>query len=102
MKLQKYACRIFAAMLIVVATACVDKDYRIDEVSGEVTLISGKTKLHIGGLEQKSLGELLGDTEVEGLDKDANGNFGKLFKKEIYLYASDSADISSYVYKEVE
>lgn len=34
--------------------------------------------------------------------KDANGNFGKLFKKEIYLYASDSADISSYVYKEVE
>lgn len=34
--------------------------------------------------------------------KDANGNFGKLFKKEIYLYASDSADISSYVYNEVE
>ena len=34
--------------------------------------------------------------------KDANDNFGKLFKKEIYLYASDSADISSYVYKEVE
>ena len=34
--------------------------------------------------------------------KDANGNFGKLFKKEIYLYKSDSADISSYVYKEVE
>ena len=79
MKLQKYACRIFAAMLIVVATACVDKDYRIDEVSGEVTLISGKTKLHIGGLEQKSLGELLGDTEVEGLDKDANGNFAYTF-----------------------
>ncbi|MBQ2958415.1 MAG: BACON domain-containing protein [Alistipes sp.] len=34
--------------------------------------------------------------------KDVNGNFGKLFKKEIYLYASDSDDISSYVYKEVE
>lgn len=34
--------------------------------------------------------------------KDVNGNFGKLFKKEIYLYASDSADISSYVYKEVK
>ena len=34
--------------------------------------------------------------------KDANGNFGKLFKKEIYLYASDSADISSYVYNEVK
>ena len=34
--------------------------------------------------------------------KDANGNFGKLFKKEIYLYASDSDDISSYVYNEVK
>lgn len=34
--------------------------------------------------------------------KDVNGNFGKLFKKEIYLYASDSADISSYVYNEVK
>lgn len=32
--------------------------------------------------------------------KDANGNFGKLLKKEIYLYKSDSADIASYVYIE--
>ena len=32
--------------------------------------------------------------------KDKNGNFGKLLKKEIYLYSSDSADISSYVYVE--
>ena len=32
--------------------------------------------------------------------KDANGNFGKLFKKEIYLYKSDAADISKYQYVE--
>ncbi|MBQ6940842.1 MAG: BACON domain-containing protein [Alistipes sp.] len=32
--------------------------------------------------------------------KDANGNFGKLFKKEIYLYKSDAADISTYKYVE--
>lgn len=32
--------------------------------------------------------------------KDANGNFGKLLKMEIYLYKSDAADISSYVYVE--
>ena len=75
MKLLNFACRMLAVMLIVVTTACVDKDYRIDEVSSEITLISGTTKLHIGGLEQKSLGELLGDTEVEGLNKDAEGNY---------------------------
>ncbi len=75
MKLQKYACRIFAAMLIVATTACVDSDFRIDEVSGEVTLITGKTKVYVGALDQMTLGNLLGDTEVEGLEKDAEGNY---------------------------
>ncbi len=32
--------------------------------------------------------------------KDANGNIGKLFKMEIYLYKSDAADISKYKYVE--
>lgn len=32
--------------------------------------------------------------------KDANGNFGKLLKMEIYLYKSDAADISEYKYVE--
>ena len=32
--------------------------------------------------------------------KDANGNFGKLLKMEIYLYKSDAADISTYKYVE--
>ena len=79
MKLQKYACRIFAAMLIVAVTACVDRDYRIDEVSGEVTLISGKTKVYVGGLEQMTLGDLLGDNQVEGLEKDADGNYAYIY-----------------------
>ncbi|MBR2436281.1 MAG: BACON domain-containing protein [Alistipes sp.] len=34
--------------------------------------------------------------------KDANGNFGKLFKMEIYLYKSDAANISDYKYIEVK
>ena len=79
MKLQKCACRIFAAMLIVAVTACVDRDFRIDEVSGDVTLIAGKTKVYVGGLEQMTLGDLLGDTQVEGLEKDANGNYAYTF-----------------------
>ena len=32
--------------------------------------------------------------------KDKNGNFGKLLKMEIYLYKSEAADISTYVYVE--
>ena len=75
MKLQNCACRIFAVMLIVATTACVDSDFRIDEVSGEVTLITGKTKVYVGALDQMTLGDLLGDTEVEGLEKDAEGNY---------------------------
>ena len=66
-------------MLIVATTACVDSDYRIDEVSGEVTLISGKTKVYVGALDQMTLGDLLGDTEVEGLEKDAEGNYAYTF-----------------------
>lgn len=75
MKLQNCACRIFAVMLIVATTACVDSDFRIDEVSGEVTLITGKTKVYVGALDQMTLGDLLGDTEIEGLEKDAEGNY---------------------------
>ena len=62
-------------MLIVATTACVDSDFRIDEVSGEVTLITGKTKVYVGALDQMTLGDLLGDTEIEGLEKDAEGNY---------------------------
>ena len=62
-------------MLIVATTACVDSDFRIDEVSGEVTLISGKTKVYVGALDQMTLGDLLGDTQIEGLEKDAEGNY---------------------------
>ena len=32
--------------------------------------------------------------------KDANGNYGKLFKDMFILYYSDAADTSSYVYSE--
>ena len=73
MKLQKYACRIFAVMLIIVTSSCVDNNYRIDEVSTEVTIASGKTTLPIGYLENKTLGDLL--ARIEGLSVDADGNY---------------------------
>ena len=34
--------------------------------------------------------------------KDKNGNFGQLFKTELYLYKSDSADVDNYSYVETK
>lgn len=39
---------------------------------------------------------------VIAVAKDMNGNFGKLFKAELYLYKSDSADVANYSYIEVK
>ncbi len=39
---------------------------------------------------------------VIAVAKDKNGNFGKLFKAELYLYKSDSADVANYSYVEVK
>jgi hypothetical protein len=39
---------------------------------------------------------------IVAVAKDKNGNFGKLFTAELYLYASDSEDAASYSYVEVK
>jgi hypothetical protein len=39
---------------------------------------------------------------VIAVAKDKNGNFGKLFKAELYLYKSDSDDVANYSYVEVK
>ncbi len=39
---------------------------------------------------------------VIAVAKDKNGNFGKLFKAELYLYKSDSDDVANYSYLEVK
>lgn len=50
---------------VVVATGCVDDSFRIDKVSTEVTIGQGAT-LPLGGLERKTLGDLL--AEAAGID----------------------------------
>ena len=75
MKLKKYANRLLVAVLAVAAVACVDESYRLDEVSTEVTLVEESTTLPLGNLKKKTIGDLLGDQEIEGLVKDENGNF---------------------------
>lgn len=75
MKPKDFALRCLAVVCAVVIVSCVDKNYNLDDVSTEVTVITNKTKLFIGELENKSIGDLLGDKEVDGLVKDENGNF---------------------------
>ena len=75
MKPKDFALRCLAVVCAVVIVSCVDKNYNLDDVSTEVTVITNKTKLFIGELENKSIGDLLGNKEVEGLVKDENGNY---------------------------
>lgn len=75
MKLKKYANRLLVAVLAVAAVACVDESYRLDEVSTEVTLVEESTTLPLGNLKKKTIGDLLGDQEINGLVKDENGNY---------------------------
>lgn len=61
MKLKKYAYRCLAVVCAVVTVACVDDQYRLDEVSTEISVISEKTVLPVGSVERRTLGELIGE-----------------------------------------
>ncbi len=78
---------LIAAVILNITPACVDRDFKIEEVSTEVTLLTAKTKIRIGTLENKTLGELLGDTEIEGLERGEDGSYS-------FGYASEGDPIS--------
>lgn len=61
MKLKKYAYRCLAVVCAVVTVACVDDQYRLDEVNTEISVISEKTVLPVGSVERRTLGELIGE-----------------------------------------
>ena len=68
MKLQKLTIRIIAALFAFSAVACVDKDFRLDEASMEVTLGQGKTIIPLGYLKEQTIGDLLNTGQaIEGL-----------------------------------
>ena len=74
--------------LAIVFASCVDETFRIDEVSKEVT-VGGDSAvtLPLGSLNERTIGELLGDTEVSGLDVDAEGNF-------VYSYVGERSTVN--------
>lgn len=76
--------RIFSLSLTLCAlvmVGCMDNDFRLEEVSTEVTVGQGETILPLGYLEKKSLGELIPE-DVEGLTTDAEGNYHYRFAGE--------------------
>ncbi len=67
------------AIAILAATACVDEEFRLDEVSTEVSIGGDVTALPIGYLEKQKLGDIIDLDDVEGLQMDQNGNYSLAF-----------------------
>lgn len=76
----KNLCRTICAMCALAIVSCVDESYRVDKISTEVTVCQETTVLPIGYYETKSLGDLLGDTTLEGLEDDGQGNYSFVFE----------------------
>lgn len=70
MRTQNYLCRIAVALSAFLFVACVDKSFRLDEVSTEVTLGSGTTTIPLGYLNEQSIGDLLGEETMGGVTVD--------------------------------
>ena len=88
MKLCIGGCRVLMVAMLLMFASCVDDTFRIDEVSKEVT-VGGDSAvtLPLGSLNERTIGELLGDTEVSGLDVDAEGNF-------VYSYVGERSTVN--------
>ncbi len=67
------------AYILCAMVACVDKDFKLDEVSKEIMVGGGTTTLPLGYLEKQMLGDLISLEDVEGLSVDANGNYSLSF-----------------------
>ena len=82
MKLQKLTIRIIAVLFAFSAVACVDKDFRLDEASMEMTLGQGKTIIPLGYLKEQTIGDLLNTGQaIEGLSIDPDtGEYSFSFK----------------------
>lgn len=100
MKTKKHAYRLIGAVCALAAVACVDESFDLSNVSTDITLGSDKTTvLPLGYLEEKSLGDLMSDQEIEGLEKDENGNYAVHFKGEMNNLDVDGIDDINHVVK---
>lgn len=56
-------------------TSCVDNEFRIDEVSGEITIASGDTSLPLGYLPDQRLGDIINASSISNLVVYENGDY---------------------------
>lgn len=97
MKLKKYAYRCLAVVCAVVTVACVDDQYRLDEVNTEISVISEKTVLPVGTFEQKRLGEFMKDVELpEVVVRNEDGSYEVKYKIDTTISAGDFTLQSSF------
>lgn len=90
MKLKKYACRCMAVVCAVVAVACMDDTYRLDELNTEISVFEEKTVLPLGTFEQKRLGDLMQDVELpEIVDRNEDGSYEVKYKIDTTISAGE-------------
>lgn len=97
MKLKKFAYRCMAVVCAVVAVACVDDNYRLDELNTEISVFGEKTVLPLGTFEQKRLGDLMKDVELpEVVEKHEDGSYEVKYKIDTTISAGDFSLQSSF------
>ena len=77
MRLKKFAYHCAAVVCAVTVVSCdfIDEEYRLDDVSKEVSLGTGTTTLPLGSFEKRYLGDLLGSGLDGVLDKTEDGSY---------------------------
>lgn len=97
MKLKKFACRCMAVVCAVASVACMDDNYRLDELNTEVSVFGEKTVLPLGTFEQKRLGEFMKDVELpEVVVRNEDGSYEVKYKIDTTISAGDFSLQSSF------
>lgn len=97
MKLKKFACRCMAVVCAVASVACMDDNYRLDELNTEVSVFGEKTVLPLGTFEQKRLGDLMQDVELpEIVDRNEDGSYEVKYKIDTTISAGEFSLQSSF------
>ncbi len=69
-------------VITVLGTSCVDKEFRLDDVSGEITIASGDTSLPLGYLPDQRLGDIITASSISNLVVYENGDYALAFEGE--------------------
>lgn len=90
MRTRNFVYRLIGVVCAFSLVACVDDSFNLDDVSTEVTVGNGTTVIPLGYIENKTISDLLGGQDIEGLEKDENGNLSFNYSGE-----SDTIDIEN-------